>query len=124
MNTVYSIVLTVLALCIIASLVYAALGRRFTDKIVAANLVCTLTVNTICVLAAFRLEDYVLDIAILFTLLSFLSVQILCQVVSLHHKGRLRHLKDKHPEETAKEALDRLEREEEGHYHINEEAHV
>ncbi|MBQ5754822.1 MAG: MrpF/PhaF family protein, partial [Oscillospiraceae bacterium] len=95
-----------------------------TDKIVAANLVCTLTVNTICVLAAFRLEDYVLDIAILFTLLSFLSVQILCRVVSLHHKGRLRHLKDKHPEETAKEALDRLEREEEGHYHINEEAHV
>ena len=102
-----------MALCIIACLVYAAMGRRFTDKIVAANLVCTFTVNIICVLAAYKLEDYVLDIAFLFALLSFLSVQILCRVVVLHHKGRLRHLKEKHPEESAQEILDRLEREEE-----------
>ena len=46
----------------------------------------------------------------LFALLSFLSVQILCRVVVLHHKGRLRHLKEKHPEESAQEILDRLER--------------
>ena len=113
MDLVFPVVLTIMALCIIACLVYAAMGRRFTDKIVAANLVCTFTVNIICVLAAYKLEDYVLDIAFLFALLSFLSVQILCRVVVLHHKGRLRHLKEKHPEESAQEILDRLEREEE-----------
>ena len=66
MDLVDPVVLTIMALCIIACLVYAAMGRRFTDKIVAANLVCTFTVNIICVLAAYKLEDYVLDIAFLF----------------------------------------------------------
>ena len=54
MDLVYPVVLTIMALCIIACLVYAAMGRRFTDKIVAANLVCTFTVNIICVLAAYK----------------------------------------------------------------------
>ena len=58
MNIIYPAVLAIMAFCIIACLIYAALGQRFTDKIVAANLVCTFTVNIICVLAAKEVLRY------------------------------------------------------------------
>ena len=54
--------LSVLGILILFSLLYAVLGRRFTDKIVAANMIGTLGINMIVILAVLIGTDYILDI--------------------------------------------------------------
>ena len=75
------IALIVLGALVLLALLYAVLGRRFTDKIVAANMIGTLGVNMIVILAVFIGADYILDVGIVFALLSFLMVIVLCRFV-------------------------------------------
>ena len=73
--------LGLLGLLVLLALLYAVLGKRFTDKIVAANMIGTLGVNMIVILAIFLGADYILDISLVFALLSFLMVIVLCRFV-------------------------------------------
>ncbi len=73
--------LGVLGALVLLALLYAVLGRRFTDKIVAANMIGTLGVNMIVILAIFLGADYILDVGLVFALLSFLVVIVLCRFV-------------------------------------------
>ncbi len=74
-------VLAVLSLLVLLALVYAVLGRRFTDKIVGANMIGSLGVNLIVVLALLLGADYILDVGLVFALLAFLMVIVLCRFV-------------------------------------------
>ena len=69
------------ALCVMAllSLLYAVLGKRFTDKIVATNLIGTQCVLIIMILSVLLGADYILDVCLVFALLSFLMVVVLCR---------------------------------------------
>ena len=91
--------LTVLGSLVLFSLVYAVLGKRFTDKIVAANMIGTLGVNMIVILAIFIGADYILDIGLVFALLSFLMVIVLCRFVQNHVLSKLRGEKETEEEE-------------------------
>ena len=91
--------LTVLGILVLFSLVYAVLGKRFTDKIVAANMIGTLGVNMIVILAIFIGADYILDIGLVFALLSFLMVIVLCRFVQNHVLSKLRGEKETEEEE-------------------------
>ncbi len=71
--------LVVLGILVLMSLLYLVLGKRFTDKIVATNLMGSLGVNIIVVLAVLLGTDYVLDISLVFALLAFLTVIVLCR---------------------------------------------
>ena len=96
-------VLGVLGLLILLALLYAVLGRRFTDKIVAANMIGTLGVNMIVVLAIFIGTDYILDVGLVFALLSFLMVIVLCRFVQnkvLYRKLEEKEVKEEKGEET------------------------
>ncbi len=73
--------LGLLGVLVLLALLYAVLGKRFTDKIVAANMIGTLGVNMIVILAIFLGADYILDISLVFALLSFLMVIVLCRFV-------------------------------------------
>ena len=75
------VVLGILGVLVLLALLYAVLGRRFTDKIVAANMIGTLGVNMIVILAIFIDADYILDVGLVFALLSFLMVIVLCRFV-------------------------------------------
>ena len=72
--------LGLLGVLVLLALLYAVLGKRFTDKIVAANMIGTLGVNMIVILAILG-ADYILDISLVFALLSFLMVIVLCRFV-------------------------------------------
>ena len=75
---------------VLAALLYLVLGKRFTDKIVATNLMGNLGVNIIVILAVVLGADYILDISLVFALLAFLMVIVLCRFVqnfSLHRKS-------------------------------------
>ena len=78
------VVLALLGALVLFSLLYALLGKRFTDKIVAANMIGTLGVNMTVVLAILIGADYILDVGLVFALLSFLMVIVLCRIVQNH----------------------------------------
>ena len=83
-------VLALLGLLVLASLLYLVLGKRFTDKIVATNLMGSLGVNLIVILAVVLGADYILDISLVFALLAFLMVIVLCrfaQNFALHRQS-------------------------------------
>ena len=77
-----------LALLIFAALVRAVLGPRFTDRIIAVNVINTLVVAVIVVLSVYMKEDFLVDVALIYALLSFLTVVILSRMVTLRQKRR------------------------------------
>lgn len=77
-----------LALLIFAALVRAVLGPRFTDRIIAVNVINTLVVALITVLSVYMKEDFLVDVALIYALLSFLTVVILSRMVTLRQKRR------------------------------------
>lgn len=96
--------LVLIGLLILCCLVYGVRGRRFTDRVVAVNVVGTLTISGISILAFALGESYILDIALIYALLNFLAVLVLCRVVTLRAKGRLRHLNETQKPEEGGEA--------------------
>ncbi len=86
--------LVVLVILIVLSLIYAIMSHRFTDKIVAANMIGSLTMNIVVIFAIYLGQSYILDIGIIIAMLSFLSVIVLCRVVTDHIFGQLRHMRD------------------------------
>ncbi|MCI1930257.1 MAG: monovalent cation/H+ antiporter complex subunit F [Clostridia bacterium] len=88
-----SIYIMVMAALVIFCLVRAVKGPRFTNRVVAVNVIGTMATAMICALSAMLHEDFLADVAIVYALLNFISVVVLCRVVTLHHKGRLMHIK-------------------------------
>ncbi|NLK36738.1 MAG: sodium:proton antiporter [Epulopiscium sp.] len=88
----------VLSASIFLCFIRAVKGPRFTDRVVAINMIGTLAVAFICMLSVYLEETALVDIALVYTMLSFLAVVILCRVVTFHHKGRLLFLKRKEAE--------------------------
>lgn len=95
LNIVLEVGLVILAVGILLAFIRAVKGPRFTDRIMAMNMIGTMTTAMICILSAYLHETVLVDVALVYTLLSFLSVVIICRVVSLHHQGRELHLKRK-----------------------------
>ena len=84
MNNLYEILYTaalvVIGLLVIACLVRAIRGPRIADRVIAANMIGTLVVITICILSFVMNEGYLVDIAMIYTMLSFLAVVLLTKV--------------------------------------------
>ena len=71
-KTVLMAAMIALALCMLAVLIRAVKGPRFTDRIVAINSVNTLIICCVCLLSRYLDEDYLIDIALIYALLGFL----------------------------------------------------
>lgn len=95
MRLILEAAMAVLAIGMCLVFIRAVKGPRFTDRIVAINMIGTMTTAEICILSVFLGETSLLDVALVYTLLSFLAVVILCHVVTLHHKGRQLYLERK-----------------------------
>ena len=100
MNNAYEILYTpalvIIGLLVIACLVRAIRGPRIADRVIAANMIGTLVVITICILSFVMNEGYLVDIAMIYTMLSFLAVVLLTKV----YMGIYR---EKHRQEMEKE---------------------
>lgn len=71
----------VLALLILATLIRAILGPRFTDRIIAVNVINTLVIAEIALLSVWLREDFLMDVALVYALLSFLAVVVISRLV-------------------------------------------
>ncbi len=92
--------LIVLAAMVIIALIRTVTGRLTVDKIIGINLISTIVVISISVLTVFLEEDYIADIAMVYVMISFVAVMILCKIyINLfaahggrtQRKGRGRH---------------------------------
>ena len=77
-----------LALMGFMALVRAVLGPRFTDRIIAINMVNTMVVAMITLLSVYLQEEFLVDVALAYALLSFLMVAVLAQMVTIRSKRR------------------------------------
>ena len=84
MDKAYSILyngaVIVIGVLLLFTLIRASRGPRIADRIIAVTMMGTLVVITICVLAFLMNEGYLVDVAIVYTMLSFLAVVLLTKV--------------------------------------------
>ncbi|MCM1173764.1 MAG: monovalent cation/H+ antiporter complex subunit F [Blautia sp.] len=72
--------LVVLAIMIILCLIRAIIGPRIADRIVATNMMGTIVMVIIAILAIMLGEGYLVDICIIYAMISFLAVIVLTKV--------------------------------------------
>lgn len=91
----------VLAVLIILSMIRSVLGPRIADRIIAVNMIGTMNIMIIAVLSVYLDENYLVDICLIYAMISFLSVVVLSKVyIGIYEEKR--H-KAEHPEEDAEE---------------------
>lgn len=80
----------VLAALIICSVIRSVLGPGIADRILAVNMTGTMIIMIIAVLSLYLDESYLADICLIYAMISFLGVVVLCKVytgVYLQRKG-------------------------------------
>ena len=70
-----------LSITVFICLMRAALGPRFSDRIIAASMTGTQIILLISVLAVIVGEDYLADICLIYAIISFLSIVVLARSV-------------------------------------------
>ena len=98
-------VLVVLAVMIILCLIRAIIGPRVTDRIVATNMMGTIVMVIIAILAIMLGEGYLVDICLIYAMISFLAVVVLTKVytgVYIEYRKRLEEKKKAKEQEERK----------------------
>ena len=73
-------ILCVLAVMIILCLVRAVIGPRITDRVVAINMIGTMVMVGIAILSVVKNEGYLVDICLIYAMISFLAVVVLTRI--------------------------------------------
>lgn len=73
-------ILSVLAVLLILCLIRAVIGPSIADRLVAVNMTGTLVMVIIALLAVVKDEGYLVDICLIYAMISFLSVVVLSRV--------------------------------------------
>lgn len=90
---VMKIYLVVLGLCVLGALIYIVTSRHFTDRLVGVNLISTLILSVILVLSLFLGNTSILDIDIIYALLSFQAVVVLSRILRVRMLAELKKKK-------------------------------
>ena len=84
-------VLTVLTVLLILCLIRAVIGPRIADRLVAVNMITTMVTVMIAILAVLKNEGYLIDICLIYAMISFLAVVVLSRI----YTGVYREAKDR-----------------------------
>lgn len=80
----YDVLLTaaaiVLVVLVIFSIIRSVLGPRIADRIIAINMTGTMIIMIIAILSVSLDENYLVDICLIYAMVSFLGVVVLCKV--------------------------------------------
>lgn len=88
-----------LAIMVFMCLIRAIKGPRIADRIVAINMMGTMTMVIIAILAVKMNEGYLVDICIIYAMISFLAVTLLTKVYMGVYAERSAERKKKREEE-------------------------
>ncbi len=70
----------VLAILIIVSIGRSVLGPGISDRVIAVNMIGTIIIMLIAILSLFLDEGYLVDVCLIYAMISFLGVVVLCKV--------------------------------------------
>ena len=79
-NLLFSVVLAVLGVLLFLCLLRAILGPRIADRVVGINMIGTIVIMMIAILSLMLGEGYLVDVAMIYTMLSFLAVVLLTKI--------------------------------------------
>lgn len=79
-NVLYTVATAVIGVLLLCCLIRAIKGPRIADRIIAVNMMGTLIVITLCILSFTMNEGYLVDMGLIYTMLSFLAVVLLTKV--------------------------------------------
>lgn len=82
---VFHIILIVLAIMLVLCLIRAIIGPRIADRLVAVNMMGTMVMVIISILALIMNEGYLVDICLIYAMISFLAVVVLTRVYTGVH---------------------------------------
>ena len=72
--------LIILALSIMTAIIKSIIGPRLTDRIVSVNMVGTCVVSCIVLLTIYLKESFLLDMSLIYDIISFIAVVVLTNV--------------------------------------------
>lgn len=100
-NGVYLVTVILLAVLLFACLIRAVKGPRIADRIVAVNMMGTMVMVIIAVLSLLLKENYLVDVCLIYAMVSFLAVIVLTKVYLgvYEEKRREIHSRDEEGEE-------------------------
>ena len=78
-----------LGITALASLVRAIKGPRFTDRLMAGNMIGTMVIAMMCILSVYQNQSFLIDVALVYALLSMLSVVVLARLVIIRRYGQM-----------------------------------
>ena len=87
-NLLFTVVLAVLGVLLFLCLLRAILGPRIADRVVGINMIGTIIILMIAILALMLGEGYLVDIAIIYAMLSFLAVVVLAKISIASHQEK------------------------------------
>lgn len=76
----YITILIILAIMLFVCLIRAVKGPRIADRIVAVNMMGTMVMVTIAVLSLLLKEGFLIDICLIYAMVSFLAVIVISKV--------------------------------------------
>ncbi len=79
-NVIFETALIILAVMLMLCLLRAVLGPRVADRIVAVNMMGTMVIVMIAILTVKMEEGYLVDICLIYAMVSFLAVIVITKV--------------------------------------------
>ena len=88
---IFYAILVVQAVLLLLCLQRAVVGPRIADRLVAVNMITTMVTVMIAILAVLKNEGYLVDICLIYAMISFLAVVVLSRI----YTGVYREEKDR-----------------------------
>jgi multicomponent Na+:H+ antiporter subunit F len=82
-HNIVVVLLIVLCLCNLLALLYIITAHQFEDRVLGVNLVGTIVINLIAMLAMYLDSSFLVDVCLVYAFLSFLAVVVLCRLLSV-----------------------------------------
>lgn len=102
-NNILLIILIIEAIMLFMCLLRAVLGPQVADRIVAVNMMGTIVIAMIATLAIKLGEGYLVDISIIYAMMSFLAVIVLSKIYIGVYEQKKRDSLDKDSDDEAEE---------------------
>lgn len=103
-HTIYITMLILLSFMLLACLIRAVKGPLIADRLMAVNMMGTMVMVMIAVLALMLQQGYLVDICLIYAMISFLAVVVLSKVYIGIYEEKQRK-KESHKDENGKENL-------------------
>ena len=95
-------ILSIQAVLLLLCLIRAVIGPRIADRLVAVNMITTMVTVIISILAVLKGEGYLVDICLIYAMISFLAVVVLSRI----YTGVYRERKDRQNKKEEKRHAD------------------